>query len=365
MTAEKATAAIEHLMRRGVADGGFPGAQVYASVGGDVVADVAVGEARLGVPMTARTIVSWQCNTKPVTAVAACQLWERGALDLDAPVVRYMPEFGRHGKEAVTVRHLLTHTAGFAYDPPIATVGRLGWDQVQALVRAATLQDGWVPGAEFRYSAWYGYAALGVLVSRIDGRSFSRYVREEIFEPLGMRDCWVGVDAEHVDSVASSMAFVYDTSGPRPEVPPVGGLFQAKHLDTCSPASGGVGPVRQLGLLWEALRQILRGGRNGILRQGTVQAMVRQGLGHYGLGVMVAPGYFGDWCPMAFGHDGMRSTQAFVDPDNDVVVVAALNGLGRSAAHRRWIKDVGRLVYDSATGQPKDVRPWMRRLRSR
>ena len=221
MNAEGAAAvAVAHLLREGVADGGFPGAQLYASVGGVVVTDVAVGEARLGVPMTTDTIVSWQCNTKPVTAVAACQLWERGILDIDAPVVRYMPEFGTHGKQEVTVRHLLTHTAGFANDPPIATVGPLGGDRVRALVCEALLQDGWRPGAAFQYSAWYGYAALGVLVSHVDGRPFSRYARDEIFEPLGMDDCWVGVDTDAVDEVSARMAFVYDTSGPRPEVPP-------------------------------------------------------------------------------------------------------------------------------------------------
>src|SRR4051795_12351411 len=113
MDAERISAAVAGQLRRGIAGGSFPGAQFYASVAGEVVADVAVGEARLGTPMTTDTVVAWQCNTKPVTAVAACQLWERGHVDIDAPVVTYVPEFAKNGKSGVTLRHLLTHTAGF------------------------------------------------------------------------------------------------------------------------------------------------------------------------------------------------------------------------------------------------------------
>jgi CubicO group peptidase (beta-lactamase class C family) len=374
MTTEGTAAAVEDLLNRGVADGGFPGAQFYASVNGEVVADLAVGDARIGTPMTADTIVAWQCNTKPVTAAAVCRLWERGRVDLDEPVVTYVPEFGARRKHGVTVRHLLTHTAGFGFDPPASTMRAVPWDEVERLVCDASLMEGWTPGAEFRYSGWLGYAALGVLVSRVDGRPFSQYVRDEVFEPLGMHDCWLGVGPAAVEQVSSQMASLYDTSGPQPVVLAAGGMYQRRHLEACYPATGGVGPVRQLARLWESLRQAVAGGKERVVQAGTAQAMVRQGVGQYGLGVMVTPGYYGDWCPMAFGHDGMQSTQAFVDPDTDVVIVAAVNGLARGRMLREWMRSAGRLVYDTAVldddrlgsgDQPKAVKSWIRRRKSR
>jgi CubicO group peptidase (beta-lactamase class C family) len=368
MDAASTTAAVEDLLQKGVEERCFPGAQFYASVGGDVVVDTAVGEARLGTPMTADTVVAWQCNTKPVTAVAACQLWERGRVDIDAPVVTYVPEFGANGKEGVTLRHLLTHTAGFAFDPPGSTIRPVPWDEVERLVCGASLMQGWTPGAAFRYSGWLGYAALGVAVSRVDGRPFSQYVREEIFEPLDMQDCWLGMDADEVDDVSSRMASLYDTSGPQPTPLKGGGLYQSRQLGACYPALGGVGPVRQLARLWESLREAFAGGKQRVVRAGTAREMARQGVGHYGLGVMVSPGYFGDWCPMAFGHDGMRTTQAFADPDHDVVVVAAVNGLARDRHIREWIRSSAQLVYDGAVDPPDQsnrVKSRIRRRKSR
>ena len=100
------------VLEQGIADGTQIGAQVYVSHGGSVVADVAVGDARDGVEMTTDTLMTWFSMTKAVTAVAVAQQWERGAFDLDDPVVRFVPEFGLHGKDRVTIRHLLTHTAG-------------------------------------------------------------------------------------------------------------------------------------------------------------------------------------------------------------------------------------------------------------
>ena len=62
--------------------------------------------------MTPDSMVVWFSMTKPSVAVSVAQQWERGALELDDPVVRHLPEFGAHGKDSITLRHLLTHTAG-------------------------------------------------------------------------------------------------------------------------------------------------------------------------------------------------------------------------------------------------------------
>src|SRR5436189_2391549 len=102
-------------VERGRAAGWHVGAQLYASVSGEVIADAAFGLARSApdVPMRTDTLMLWMSATKPVAAVAVAQLWERGLLDLDDPVAKHLPAFAARGKQAVTIRHLLTHTGGF------------------------------------------------------------------------------------------------------------------------------------------------------------------------------------------------------------------------------------------------------------
>jgi len=99
-------------LRQGLADGTHIGGQLHVSHAGVVIADVAVGYARDGVDMTTDSMMTWFSMTKAVTSVAVAQQWERGAFDIDDPVTRYVPEFGVHGKDRITIRHLLTHTAG-------------------------------------------------------------------------------------------------------------------------------------------------------------------------------------------------------------------------------------------------------------
>src|SRR4051812_21902437 len=101
------------ILRRGIDEGLQLGAQICVLQDGKPVIDDAIGEARFGVPMTRESINWWLSAVKPITAVAICQLWEKEKLGLDDRVSRFIPEFARGGKEAITIRHLLTHTGGF------------------------------------------------------------------------------------------------------------------------------------------------------------------------------------------------------------------------------------------------------------
>ena len=105
----RTVAAFEAGRRAGLHRGG----QFYVSRQGEVVADLALGEARPGKPMKPDTPILWLSSSKPFAAVAIAQLWERGLLDLDDPIARHVPEFAQRGKERITLRHALTHTGGF------------------------------------------------------------------------------------------------------------------------------------------------------------------------------------------------------------------------------------------------------------
>src|SRR5262249_13975539 len=150
-----------HLIESGIARGLHLGAQLYISRNGRALCDRAFGQSRLGVAMSTDTVNLWMSSCKPVTAVAVCQLWERGLLDLNDHVARFIPEFGVRGKEPITVENLLTHTGGFR----LAMGLKWGEPYEQAVARIcnAPLEPRWVIGQTAGYhaaTAWYILAEL-------------------------------------------------------------------------------------------------------------------------------------------------------------------------------------------------------------
>ena len=184
------------------------GGQLFLALQGEVVADAGFGAARPGEPMRRDHLMLWMSSTKPVAAVAICQLWERGKLELDDPVARHIAEFAQGGKERVTVRHLLTHTGGLR----MLDTGwpAAGWEGIVARVCAQRLEPRWEPGRKAGYHLASSWFILGELVRRLDGRRFESYAREEIFEPLGARDCWIGMPAQRWREYGARMAPMFD-----------------------------------------------------------------------------------------------------------------------------------------------------------
>src|SRR4051794_3153346 len=101
------------LIEQGEAAGLHIGAQLSVSRAGETVFEGAWGVARPGVSMTTDTLMPWLSATKIITAIAVAREWERGEFDLDERVSDHIPAFAVGGKEAITIRHLLTHTGGF------------------------------------------------------------------------------------------------------------------------------------------------------------------------------------------------------------------------------------------------------------
>ena len=132
------------------------------------------------------TIVTVYSATKGLTATCAHRLVDRGLLDVDERVATYWPEFAAAGKDAVTVRMLLSHQAGLPWltehSPPPEL--RFDWDvMTDALARSRPL---WEPGTRSEYhGGTFGFLA-GELVRRVDGRPLDVFFREEIGEPLGV-----------------------------------------------------------------------------------------------------------------------------------------------------------------------------------
>ena len=121
----------------------------------------------------------WMSTAKPVAAIAIGQLLDRQLLSLASPVATHIPEFGCHGKEAVLVEHLLTHTSGFPFADSECWRDSMGdWSRVLDAICRARLEKDWVPGERAGYHPSSSWFVLGELVRRCDGRPFEQYVRE-------------------------------------------------------------------------------------------------------------------------------------------------------------------------------------------
>lgn len=131
----------------------------------------------------------WFSSTKAITAVAVAQQWERGKFDFDDPVAKYIPEFGNRGKEAVTIRHVLTHRGGFRMaDGGNRSLARTMADNLKEIYQAE-LEPGWVPGKKAGYHPTSGWFILGELVQRTSGKQFSNRDSESVanFPLLALR----------------------------------------------------------------------------------------------------------------------------------------------------------------------------------
>lgn len=165
-----------------------PGASVLVAQDGKVLYRKAFGLADLEerTPVTTATNFRLASVTKQFTATAVLLLAERGKLSLDDPLTRFFPGFAgaAHG---VKVRHLLGHTSGLLdYEDlirPGTTVPLKDRDVLDLVGRQDRLY--FAPGSRFRYSNT-GYALLALIVEKVSGRSFARFLEENIFDPLGM-----------------------------------------------------------------------------------------------------------------------------------------------------------------------------------
>jgi len=356
-------------LEEGIRGGLHLGGQLYVSMGGKTIADIAFGEARPGEPMTTEHLMLWMSSTKPILVVALARLWEQGRIELDDPVAEFVPEFSDHGKGSITIRHLLTHTAG------IRSLGvgwpEKSWAEIISSIAARKPEPRWTPGARAGYHTQSSWFLLGAVVERLSGAPLAEVLRSEVLEPIGSVDSWVGMPVDRFRSYGERIVPVWDTSKePAREI----GWDSERHVTTCNPAGNGYGPVRELGALYETLLGTgedspAPGARHGIRlldsptvaaitarhRVGMVDRTFRRRL-DWGLGVIINSAHYGEsdvpygYGPHAsaatFGHSGARSSTAFADPAHALVIAIAVNGMAEDSAHRERFDRVLARVYE-------------------
>ncbi len=180
-------ARIDHAVDAAIAERRLPGAVFHLERGGDVYARAygRTGYEPEASAVTPDTVYDAASLSKVLaTAPAVLLLAEDGKLDLEAKLVDYFPECTGGGKEAITIRHLLTHTSGLAAGLP-AKPAWSGDAAAHALACAQAVTH--APGSFFRYSD-INYILLGQLVHKVAGKPLDVFAQERIFAPLGMRD---------------------------------------------------------------------------------------------------------------------------------------------------------------------------------
>jgi CubicO group peptidase (beta-lactamase class C family) len=199
---------IDAILKSAVEAGDVPGVVAMATTREGTIYEGAFGERLLGSgdAMTLDTVGWIASMTKAITSVAAVQCVERGLLDLDAPAARVLPELGKIGvltgfdaegmpetrppKRPITLRHLLTHSAGFSYE-----IWNTDMQKVQAALgipsvtecknKALELPLLFDPGERWEYGVNIDWA--GKMVEAVSGKSLGAFMKESLFDPLGMR----------------------------------------------------------------------------------------------------------------------------------------------------------------------------------
>jgi CubicO group peptidase (beta-lactamase class C family) len=377
----------EFIAGLGAFDDGGGGFAAY--VGGHQVVDLWGGYARSGQPWASENRAVVMSTTKGMVSICAAILYDRGLLDIEAPVTTYWPEFAQNGKASVTVRHFLTHTSGvlgFDDRPPLTWTGE-GWEDYQAISTGlAAAAPRWEPGTKFGYHAMtYGWL-VGELVRRISGQTVGQFFANEVAGPLQL-EVNIGTPPEIVPNVAfitdhltegmpaimrlllkrglkrlrdpktmSGQAFLADGTGSlmdhapdlftgglalQPEIPSGNGTATARGLARAyaALAMGGeldgvrlMSPetVAQFGLQVQELSDQLMGDVLPFGLATTVLGKVRRSAGF-----MMNPKFgkepyrFGT-NPLAFGHDGAGGQIAFCDVQNQVSVGYVRNALTSS-----------------------------------
>lgn len=339
----------DSLLLRAVEARAFPGAAVAIGRGPVLVRQRGYGYFTFSAdrPVGADSPFDLASLTKVIaTTTAAMKLYDEGRLDLDAPVVRYLPEFGQHGKDRVLIRHLLSHTSGLIAYRPFHTMGLHTRPAVINAIMAESLQ--YEPGTEARYSD-LGMITLALVIERITGKEFAQYTKEEIFEPLGMYDTgFRPVNTTDSSVVPTEFDRIFRKRLIQGEV----------HDETAWILGGTAGHAGLFSTAADLARfayMLVNEGRVGdetFIRAETIRLFTRR----------VAPGkhtralgwdtpsddgssssglYFG---PRSFGHTGFTGTSLWIDPDQDLYVILLTNRVHPTRENRGHIQVRARLA---------------------
>lgn len=329
------------MLRQAVADSVFPGAVLLIARRGIIAfhenfGNLGYGNFARAVPLDA--IYDLASVTKVIAATSACMLlFERGMLDLDAPVQKYLPDFAGAKKELVTVRHLLTHCAGLV---PFRLYFKEKNNAAEILATILNEPLEYPTGSKTSYSD-LDFILLGKIVEKLSGLRLDAFCTEHIFRPLRMSDTFYLPDSSVLSRVAPTEFDAWR-----------GRLVHGQVHDENAHALGGVSG--HAGLFASArdvatfLQMLLNGGEYGgvrLLNPETIAEFIRrQNLvdgSSRALGWDTADGQNSAGHLMsqrAFGHTGYTGTSVWVDPEKEMLVILLSNRVHPTRANTKILK---------------------------
>jgi CubicO group peptidase (beta-lactamase class C family) len=336
-------ATVQQIIDQFVADGDEVGLQVAAYVDGKLAVDAWAGLAdeATGRPVDGETLFTSWSTTKGFVATCVHILADRGKLDYDEPIATWWPEFAANGKHEATVRHALTHSIGVPQMPDGVTPEMMtDWDAMCAAI--AALLPLWEPGTKTGYHAWTFGWINGEIIRRVDGRPIAQFAREELCDPLGIEDFYLGISDEIEPRVATlrqaddHRAFFESLTGlaaqsmpldvstadvvnrpdiRRASIPGGGGIMNARAIARHYAMLAGHGELEGVRILSPERIDIIRALQTDANDE-MFQARERKGLGYFlggseDEGGNITTGPNGG----AFGHAGNGGSIGFADPE--------------------------------------------------
>jgi CubicO group peptidase (beta-lactamase class C family) len=345
--------AVSEQIQRFVDSGTVSGAVTLVATRSGIAHWEAVGKSDLsaGRDMLKDDLFWIASMTKPMTAVCVLMLQEEGKLSIDEPVEKYLPEFKNQWlvekkdakklvlvrpKRPVTVRDLLTHTAGLGDVKPPRPASTLG-ELTMAYAREPLQFE---PGSQWSYSN-PGINTLGRLVEVLSGRDFATFIQERVFDPLQMRDTTFWPSEEQLKRTAKSYRLnkdsgqleettVYFTEGrlsDRSRTPfPAGGLYSsAKDVAQFYRMLLNAGSLEGRQLLRPETVELMTTTQSGEIKTGFVEGM------SWGLGFQVVREPQGSTAALSkgtFGHGGAYATHSWGDPVKGLAYVLLIQRAG-------------------------------------
>ena len=329
---------IDDLIEEAIRENRLPGAVVLIGQNENVLYRKAFGH-RAKVPnfepMTVDTIFDLASLTKIVaTTTSIMKLVEDGSIALEDPVTRYIPEFKRHGKSQITVRHLLTHMSGLR--PGINPA--YPWRGYNAAIGMISNDVRLTPPGERIVYSDLNFILLGEIVQRASGMSLGRFTHEHLFKPLGMNDTMYQPALKIQPRIApTDRCWKRGQPCGGPDGTMLRGLVHdptARRMDGCSGHAGLFSTVDDLSIFCQML---LNGGSLGqtkILSADTVFAIMSpstplnknylRGLG-WSLDIIYDDG--NERLPRPIDHSGYTGTKLWLDPETGLYVVFLSNRL--------------------------------------
>ncbi len=294
-------------------------------------------------PVTPESLFHLASIGKPMAALAVMRLVEAGQISLEDPVASILPAFAGNGHELITLRHLITHTSGLPQDPDLTGLAP-GVSTVDELPTYLNARLEVPVGSKVEYSN-VGYGILGLIVEAISGKPFPQYMREQLFEPIGMKHAYLAPPKEYYPNIVhvggtnepGSQFERFNSDHARRQTHPAGHVIAtAQDVARFFQMFLAGGQLDQHQVIAPATAQLMTTNQTAGLHGGIEGFMTWDNCA-WGLGFDlrgVKPTHFsGEYSsPYTFGHTGVAGTFAWADPTRDLLCVMLANRM----LYNRW-----------------------------